>query len=205
MAGHVPHGSDGQHDLLPHRGVQAINGLLLQQHLRGTAVWMGQDRAPPSSTDSPWGCQSPSWHPQPLAVVPATQQEGHRLAKGPAAGPCRWLWSIAKDAAPERRSLRSARTPCLAEPSAAPGLCRCPCLSLTAHALTSRISASSGWKNGSVPHREGCVLLLVQTVQTDARNFSFWSASCQPGRGQMDRHCQAGETDGGSVRAPGTF
>ena len=55
-------------------------------------------------------------------------------------------------------------------------------------------------------HTVESMLVVLQMVQTEARNLSFWASSCQPGRGQMDRQRQGGETAGGlPSTAPSTF
>ena len=54
-------------------------------------------------------------------------------------------------------------------------------------------------------HTVESTLLVLQTVQMEARNLSFWASCCQPGRRQTDRQTVSGGRDsqvGGPAQPP---
>lgn len=65
------------------------------------------------------------------------------------------------------------------------------------------VSTTSSWQKYRLFHTVESTLMVLQMAQTEARNFSFSASSYQPGRGQMDRHCQGGERQPST--APGIF
>lgn len=137
--GQVPHGDDGQHGLLPHRGDLAVSGFLLQQHLWSTAGWDGSGRRSLPCLARTCGAGRaqvpPSQHPLPTQhpvvpsptlgrAVPTTEPQAgqetckcHQVQVPAPAGPPRWLWSISKDGDPEQCS---SPPPCVAKPSPVP-------------------------------------------------------------------------------------